>query len=124
MTNDANIEWFTKRIEWALRRLHEEVGLLRDWFKRDFPESRLEVMVDVDNIRHRFVIVTKVLTGTEMTPVNRGHFVNQLVLEEKDLLRPGFMEAFFDRMAFEYRIQLASAINAHYRREKQENAVV
>lgn len=115
---DQGAEWFSKRIDWALKQLHHEVGLLRDWFKRDFPESRLEVFVDVDNITHTFIVTTKVLTGIEMTPVNRGHFMNKLVLQEKDLIRPGFMEAFFEQFGTKYREQIASAINAHYNREK------
>lgn len=119
MTQGA--EWFSKHIDAVLKRLHFEVGLLREWFKRDFPESRLEVLVDVDNITHSFTVVTKVLTGTEMTPVNRGHFVNKLVLEEKDLIRPGFMEAFFDRFGNEYRKQISAAVNAFYHREQEKN---
>lgn len=119
--SDIGAEWFSKRIDGVLKRLHHEVGLLREWFKKDFPESRLEVMVDVDNITHTFTVITKVLTGTEMTPVNRGHFVNKLVLYEKDLIKPGFMEAFFGQFNFEYRRTIAGAINSFYHKERESN---
>ena len=122
MTDNIAGEWFSKRIDHVLKQLHHEVGLLREWFKRDFPESRLEVLVDVDNITHTFTIVTKVLTGLEMTSVNRGQFQNKLVLYEKDLIKPGFMEAFFAQFNNEYRKQIAGAINNHYLQEKSYNA--
>lgn len=108
---------YSRQMDDVLKRLHYEVGLLKEWFKRDFPESRLEVLVEANNITKDFTIKTKVLMGEEMVN-NRGFFSNVLALKEKDLINPSFMGAFFDAFGNEYRKQISTAINTHYRNEK------
>ncbi len=107
----------------VLKELHHETQLLSDWFKQDFPECNLKVIIDVDNIRRSFTITTRVLMGAEMVD-NAGFFQNKLPLYEKDIINPSFMRAFFSEFNNRYREQIAGAINRHYLQEKEiENQV-
>lgn len=101
----------------VLKELHHETQLLSDWFKLDFPESNLKVIVDVDNVLRSFTITTRVLMGSEMVD-NAGFFQNKLTLREKDIINPSFMRAFFKEFNNQYREQIAGAVNRHYQQEK------
>lgn len=119
--NDAIQEFFQKTFDNILKELHEEIGRLKTWMKQDFPESRLDVGVHVDNIRRTLTVTTRVLMGEEMV-ANRGFFENKLVLPEKRLINPSFMQAFFGEFNNEYRKQIANSINAHYNRFKSDGS--
>lgn len=114
---DEIAEFTGKYFDNLLKELYEECELLRKWFKRDFPESDLRVLVDADNIRRSFTITVRVLMGEEMVQ-NRGFFENKIVLSEKEIINPSFMRAFFKQFGNQYRKQIASAVNRHYQQEK------
>lgn len=113
-----NFQHNTKNFEYILKRLHYEVGLLKEWFSKDFPESRIEVLVDANNILMSLKITVKALMGKEMSG-NRGHFQNTVTLQEKEVFDKHFMEQFLDAFGWAYRTEISRAINAHYNAEKE-----
>ena len=117
MNKDEISDFYSKHFDRNLKELNHECDLLRDWFNKDFPESDLKLIVDVDNIRRTFTITVRILMGFEMVK-NAGFFENKIVLQEKDIINPSFMRAFFKHFGNEYRKEIARAINAHYNREK------
>jgi hypothetical protein len=117
MNLDQVKEFHGKYLDGVLKELHHETQLLSDWFKQDFPESNLKVIIDVDNILRSFTITTRVLMGAEMVD-NMGFFQNKIVLQEKEIINPSFMRAFFKEFNNNYRKQIAGAINRHYIQEK------
>lgn len=110
-------EFHGRYLDGVLKELHHETQLLSDWFKKDFPESNLKVVIDVDNILRSFTITTRVLMGAEMVN-NAGFFQNIIKLQEKDIINPSFMRAFFKEFNNHYRKQIADAVNRHYLQEK------
>lgn len=116
-----NFQHNTKNFDYVLKSLHHEIGLLKEWFKKDFPESRIECIVDANNILMIVTITVKVLMGKEMAG-NRGHFQNKIVLKEEEVFDKSFMGKFFDMFGNAYRIEIARAINAHYQVEKEREA--
>lgn len=56
-----------KYLKGVLEELQHEANLLREWFTRDFPESDLKVIVDVNNITKSFTITVRVLHGIHRT---------------------------------------------------------
>lgn len=105
-----------------IQELQFEVGLLREWFRSDFPESDLKVVVDADNITRTLSITTSVLMGEEMVD-NRGFFKNTLVLHEKEIINPLFMRGFFKEFNNGYRKQISEAVNRHYMAEVQKSVI-
>lgn len=121
MNKDKLDEFMGRYLEGTLRELNHECDLLREWFRRDFPESDLRVTVDVNNITRSFTITVRVLMGSEMVQ-NRGFFENKIVLREKEIINPSFMKAFFKEFGNAYRIQISNAVNAHYLRERAKES--
>lgn len=113
-----NFQHNTKNFDHILKRLHHEIGLLKEWFSKDFPESRLEVIVDANNILMTMTITVKALMGKEMAG-NRGHFQNKIVLKEEEVFNLDFMNQFLDAFGWAYRKEISRAINAHYNQEKE-----
>jgi len=121
MISDQEIKDFQgKYLGDIIQELQFEVGLLREWFRSDFPESDLKVVVDADNITRTLSITTSVLMGEEMVD-NRGFFKNTLVLQEKEIINPLFMRGFFKEFNNGYRKQISEAVNRHYMAESQKN---
>lgn len=118
-TDDSIQEFFQKTFDDILKELHYEIGRLKKWFNDDFPEARLDCLVDINNIVRTLTITTRVLMGEEVVK-NRGYFENRLVLPEKRLIDPGFMRAFFEHFSDEYRREISTAVNKHYQTEKQK----
>lgn len=114
---DQIAEFYSKTMDGVLKELHHETQLLSDWFKQDFPESNLKVIIDVDNVLRSFTITTRVLMGAEMVD-NAGFFQNKIQLQEKDIINPSFMRAFFKQFNNMYREQIAGAVNRHYVQER------
>lgn len=117
------IDFYQNNFDRNLKRLNDECDRLKTWFARDFPESDLRLIVDVDNICRTFTITLRVLMGEEMVQ-NRGFFENKVVLREKDIINPSFMDAFFLHFGHAYREEIQRAVNNHYRMEKAREAVV
>jgi hypothetical protein len=118
MDLDQVKEFHGRYLDRVLKELHHETELLSKWFKQDFPESNLKVIIDVDNIKRSFTITTRVLMGAEMVD-NMGFFQNIIKLQEKEIINPSFMRAFFKQFNGKYREQIAGAINRHYLQEKE-----
>ncbi len=115
---DKNInEFYSKNFDSVLKELNHECDLLRDWFKKDFPECDLKLIVDVNQILRSFKITVRILMGEEMVQ-NRGFFENKIMLSEKDIINPSFMRAFFREFGNSYRIQISTAINRHYNQQR------
>jgi hypothetical protein len=122
MNKQEILDFHGQYLDGTLKELHNEVGLLKAWFQKDFPESRLDVVVDVDNVKRSFAITTRVLMGSEMVS-NRGYFQNHLVLREKDIINPSFMKSFYKHFNDEYRRQISDAINKHLHVERMKQNV-
>jgi hypothetical protein len=123
MISDQEIKDFQgKYLGDIIQELQFEVGLLREWFRSDFPESDLKVVVDADNITRTLSITTSVLMGEKMVD-NRGFFKNTLVLHEKEIINPLFMRGFFKEFNNGYRKQISEAVNRHYLAESQKSVV-
>lgn len=114
-----NFKHNTKNFDHILKRLHYEIGLLKEWFSKDFPESRIEVLVDANNILMTMTITVKALMGKEMAG-NRGYFQNKIILKESEVFDRSFMDQFLDAFGWAYRKEISRAINAHYQREKEK----
>lgn len=101
-------------------RLQYEVSLLREWFKRDYPESDLRVNCDFNGVLFSLNIQISVLMGEEVAS-DRLLFKSQPIrLVEKDLRNHSFMDAFFKEFNKQIRMQIQTAFNAHYQREQQK----
>ena len=115
---DAIQEFYSKHFDTTLKELYHEANLLSDWFKKDFPESDLKLIIDVDNIRRKFIITCRILMGDEMAH-DRGFFENKVILEERDIIKPAFMKSFCRAMGNEYRQEIARKINSYYHQQKE-----
>lgn len=113
-------DFYSKHFDSVLKALHDELGHLKEWFNRDFPEGTLRVFVDVDNIRRSFSITTEVLSGREMAD-NLRALKNKVTFEERDIIKPGFMKSFISAMQQPYRQEIARALNAHFQQERERN---
>ena len=103
-------------------RLQHEVSLLREWFKRDYPESDLRVNCDFNGVLFCLSIQVEVLMGDEVAK-NRLFFKSKPIrLVEKQIRNEGFMEAFFRYFNEGMRKQIQSAFNKHYAIQKEKDA--
>lgn len=103
-------------------RLNHEFDLLREWFKRDYPESDLRCDADFNGVLFCLSIRVSVLMGQEVAK-DRLLFNSQPIrLVEKDLRNKGFMEAFFRYFNEGMRKQIQSAFNRHYSIQKEKEA--
>lgn len=99
--------------------LQHEVDLLKEWFKKDYPESDLRVLCDFNAILHTLKIQLEVLAGEEVSE-NRLYFkANPIVIGERDLRNEAFMYRFVKDFNQNVRPQLQHVFNTHYLQEKQ-----
>lgn len=105
-------------------RVQHEVDLLREWFRRDYPESDLRAVCEFNGILFTLKITIEVLMGKEVTEDltgNRGFFrARPIFLTEKDLRDPGFMEEFYRVFNPEIRRLIQGSFNRHYLQQKIE----
>lgn len=107
----------------TLERLGNEISLLQEWFKKDYPESRLEVKLNMDVVKKRLDIAVEVLTGKEMSP-DRKSFQLQMQIQEKQFLDPILMSKFLKGFNEHTRKGLSNAINLHYNQEKAKQGLL
>ena len=103
-------------------RLQHEFSLLREWFKRDYPESDLRCESDFNGVLFCLSIQVSVLMGEEVAKDRLLFRSNPIRLVEKDLRNKGFMEAFFRYFNEGMRKQIQLAFNTHYAIQKQKEA--
>lgn len=115
---DQIAEQFGKIFENILKEVHFESELLCEWFKRDYPESDMKIVVDVDNIRRSFTITVRVLMGREMAK-DIGFYDKRLPMYEKDIIKPGFMKAFFRHYNGDFRKEISNFVNSYYQQQKE-----
>ena len=115
---DAVQDFYSKHFDMILKELHDEIGHLKEWFNKDFPEATLRVFVDVDNIKRSFTLTTEVLSGREMA-ANLRALRNRVTFQERDIIKPGFIKAFISHMQHPYRVEISRALNAHFQQERE-----
>lgn len=111
-------EHFAKVFENILKEVHFESELLCEWFKKDFPESDMKVVVDVNNVTRSFTITVRVLMGREMAN-DIGFYEKKLPMKEQDIIKPGFMKAFFKVYNGDFRKEIANFVNSYYQQQKE-----
>lgn len=108
-------------------RIEYETKLLREWFKKDFPESDLRVSCDFNAILFILKIEIEVLMGEEVTEGLTGDRMffksRPIVLVEKDLRNRSLMEAFYKEFNPSLRKMIQGAFNRHYLEQKQKAGV-
>lgn len=118
MNKDQVAEHFAKIFEGILKEVHYESSLLCEWFKKDFPESDMKIIVDVDNVYRSFTITVRVLMGREMAN-DIGFYEKKLPMKERDIIKPGFMNAFFKVFNGDFRKEISSFVNSYYQQQKE-----
>lgn len=118
MNKDKIAEHFGKVFEGVLKEVHFESELLCQWFKRDFPESDMKIVVDVNNVTRSFTITVRVLMGREMAN-DIGFYEKALPMREKDIINPSFMKAFFKHYNGGFRKEIADFVNSYYHQQKE-----
>ncbi len=104
-------------------RLQHEVSLLREWFKKDYPESDLRVDCDFNGVLFVLKIDISVLMGEEVAD-NRALLKSTLRLQERDLRNPDLMNGFFNEFNKQVRLQIQSGFNKHYYTEQSKLGLV
>lgn len=97
--------------------LFNEVSLLREWFKREYPECELRIHVDLNKITLLLSIDIRVLTSKEVTD-NQGFFECPIKISEKQFMNDRFMTSFLRSFNNELRKNISRAINNHLLMER------
>lgn len=118
MNREQVAEHFGKIFESILKEVHFESQLLCEWFQKNFPESDMKIVVDVDNIRRSFTITVRVLMGREMAN-DAGFYEKKLPMLEKDIIKPGFMRSFFKVYNGDFRKEIAQFVNSYYHQQQE-----
>lgn len=99
--------------------LQHEVNLLEEWFKKDYPESKLRVSCDFNSILFVLKVQIELLMGEEVAK-NRLHYKPRpIVISERELKDERLMFAFVKEFNKNVRGQIQQVFNTHYLREKQ-----
>ncbi len=94
-------------------RLQHEVSLLREWFKKDYPESELRVNCDFNGVLFVLKISIEVLVGQEISS-DRAFFKSELRLQEKDLRNRDLVNGFMAEFNTQVRKQIEGSFNRWY----------
>lgn len=97
--------------------LFNEIGLLREWFKREFPECELRVHCDFNKITLNLSIDIRVMTS-KIVSDNQGFFETPIKISEKQFMKDSFMTPFLRSFNTELRKNISRAINNHLWMEK------
>ncbi len=104
-------------------RLKHETEVLKEWFKKDYPESELRVSCDLNGVLFCLSITIEILMGEEVTKEltdDRLYFKSRPIrLVEKDLRNRSLMEGFYKEFQPQLRKQIQGAFNRHYLEQKQ-----
>ena len=100
--------------------LFNEVSLLREWFKKEFPECDLRVHVDLNKITLLLSINIRVMTSKEVTD-NQGFFECPIKISEKQFMNDRFMTPFLRSFNNELRKNISRAINNHILMERMKD---
>jgi hypothetical protein len=107
----------------TLERLGGEISLLQEWFRKDYPESRLDVKLNMDIVKKKLDIALEVLTGKELAN-NQKKFQFQMQVQEKQFLDPILMSKFLKGFNEHCRKGIANAINLHYAQEQADKGLL
>lgn len=102
--------------------LMNEIGLLRDWFKKEFPECELRVHVDFNKVTLALSIDIRVMTSKEVSD-NQGFFETPIRISERQFMKDSFMSPFLAAFNTELRKNISRSVNNHLWMEKV-NAVL
>ena len=100
--------------------LFNEVSLLREWFKKEFPECDLRIHVDLNKITLLLSINIRVMTSKDVTD-NQGFFECPIKISEKQFMNDRFMTPFLRSFNNELRKNISRAINNHLLMERMKN---
>lgn len=103
--------------------LFNEIGLLREWFKQEFPECELRVHCDFNKITLNLSIDIRVMTS-KIVSDNQGFFETPIKISEKQFMKDSFMTPFLRSFNTELRKNISRAINNHLWMEKVKDAVL
>lgn len=101
--------------------LLNEVSLLREWFKKEFPECELRIHVDLNKITLLLSIDVRVMTSKEVTD-NQGFFECPIRISEKQFMNDRFMTPFLRSFNDELRKNISQSVNNHLIMERLKNA--
>ena len=99
--------------------LSHEVDLLKEWFKKDYPESELRVTSDFNALLYTLKIQIKVLAGEEVSRDRLYFKSTPIVLSERDLRNEALMYGFVKEFNKQVRIMVQNVFNKHYLEQKQ-----
>lgn len=100
--------------------LFNEVSLLREWFKKEYPECELRIHVDLNKITLLLSIDIRVLTSKEVTD-NQGFFECPIRISEKQFMNDRFMTPFLRSFNNELRKNISQSVNNHLIMERLKN---
>lgn len=100
--------------------LFNEVSLLREWFKKEFPECDLRIHVDLNKITLLLSIDVRVMTSKEVTD-NQGFFECPIRISEKQFMNDRFMTPFLKSFNNELRKNISQSVNNHLIMERIKN---
>lgn len=100
--------------------IFNEVSLLREWFKKEFPECDLRIHVDLNNITLLLSIDVRVMTSKEVTD-NQGFFECPIRISEKQFMNDRFMTPFLRSFNDELRKNISQSVNNHLIMERLKN---
>lgn len=103
--------------------LFNEIGLLREWFKQEFPECELRIHCDFNKITLNLSIDIRVMTSKVVSD-NQGFFETPIKISEKQFMKDSFMTPFLRSFNTELRKNISRAINNHLWMEKVKDAVL
>ena len=100
--------------------LFNEVSLLREWFKKEFPECDLRIHVDLNKITLLLSIDVRVMTSKAVTD-NQGFFECPIRISEKQFMNDRFMTPFLKSFNNELRKNISQSVNNHLIMERLKN---
>jgi hypothetical protein len=104
--------------------LAHEVDLLKEWFKKDYPESELRVTSDFNALLYTLKIQIEVLAGEEVSKDRLYFKSTPIVLSERDLRNEALMYGFVKEFNKQVRIMVQNVFNKHYLEQKQKEFTV
>lgn len=100
--------------------IFNEVSLLREWFKKEFPECDLRIHVDLNKITLLLSIDVRVMTSRAVTD-NQGFFECPIRISEKQFMNDRFMTPFLRSFNDELRKNISQSVNNHLIMERLKN---
>ena len=100
--------------------LMNEVSLLREWFKLEYPECTFTIHVDLNKITLELKLTMRVTTSKEVTD-NQGFFENKLIIPEKQFFDDRVMSGFLRKFNEEFRKSISLSVNNHILNERLKN---